>query len=576
MDLEKILPLVEKPSRYINSEWNSRHKYASQNTKNAVQTCFCFPDLYEIGMSNLGLEILYGIVNNRDDALAERVYAPGLDLEKILRRENLPLFSLESARPLKEFDLLGFTFQYELVFTNFLNILDLAGLPVRSKDRVEAFPLIAAGGPCAANPEPMADFVDFFVFGEGEGLIGQIIEKIKEEKNKNNPDKKRLLKNLARLKGVYVPGFYQVSYFDHGPIKKIQPIDSFAPSRVERVFVDLETAFYPTRPLVPFLDTVHNRLTVEIARGCPRACRFCQASTIYRPYRRRSLEKNLQLIAEALPATGYEEICLASLSTTDYPDIEPLVKKILERYQQERIAISLPSLRCDAFSLSLAGMIQKVKRANLTFAIEAGTDRLRRSLRKDLSEEQIFNTLRMAVEKGWKLIKLYFMFGLPGEKTEDVEGIVSLVKRIKKISPRLNLNITISPFVPKAHTPFQWAKQEERQSLRDKSNFLIKNLSGQVKFHRVEQAYIEGVLARGDRRLSPVIEKAWRLGCKFDQWQEFFNFSLWEQAFNEEGVDPGFYLHRERTGEEIFPWQVLESGVSNEFLWKEYLASKND
>lgn len=552
MDLEKILPLIEKPSRYINSEWNAQHKFHPRQTKEIVQVCFCFPDLYEIGMSNLGLEILYGLVNSRSDALAERVYAPGMDLEGILRQNKEGLFSLESQRSLKEFDVIGFSIQYELVYTNFLNILDLAKLPIKSRERSEIFPLIIAGGPCVANPEPLAEFVDAFVFGEGEEIIGSIIEIVKEEKQNNNPDKTALLQKLAGLKGIYVPS-----------IKK---------AKIERVWVDLEKAFYPRRPVVPYLQTVHNRLTMEIARGCPRSCRFCQATVIYRPCRRRSPEKIFQLIAETLPATGYEEICFSALSVTDYPDIEILVKKLIQLYSQEKLAISLPSLRCDSFSLTLAELIQKVKRANLTFAVEAGTERLRSSIRKDLSEEQIFNTLSLAVKKGWRLIKLYFMYGLPGEEFEDIEGIVKLVKKIKKISPQLNLNITLSPFVPKPHTPFQWVRQCSLESLREKSRFLVQNLPAQIKFHRVELAYIEGILARGDRHLSRVIEKVFRLGARFDQWQEFFNFSLWQRAFESEGINPEFY-QRERKKEEFLPWQILDSGVSSEYLWKEYLAS---
>lgn len=580
MNLDKILPLVSHPSRYINHEWNVNPP--PENLEKLTRVCFSFPDLYELGASNLGLSILYHIVNLRADAYAERVYAPEKDFSEYLRKYKIPLFSLETRTPLKNFHLLGFSLQYELCYTNVLNILDLAGIPLKSSQREEIFPLVIAGGPCVtANPEPVAEFFDFFVLGEGEEIINEIIDTITNyklsipmyhrDRQISNRDKKTLLLELAKIDGVYVPSFYEVKYDLDNTISSIQPKERISDKITARK-VNLENASYPTKPIVPYLETVHERLNIEIIRGCPWACRFCQAGFIYRPYRERSKEKILSLIEQSLPATGYEEIALTGLSVSDHREIEDLIKTLIQRYGNKPLRLSLPSLRCDRFSIELMKLLEEFPQTTLTFAPEAGSETLREILKKNISDEEIFATLGYAYVNGWRKIKLYFMYGLPQEKEEDLKAIVKLAKKIKKVYPSIMLTFTISPFVPKAQTPFQWCKQEGIENLREKREYLLRSLPGEVRAQSIKISFLESIFARGDRRLSEVVLSAWKKGCLFDQWKERLNFASWQEAFQEASLDPEFYF-RERKTDKFLPWELLNSSVPKEYLEKEYRAS---
>ncbi len=571
MELEKILPLVSRPARYIDREWNSAA--VPQDLGKRLRICFCFPDLYEVGASNLGIEILYHTVNSRVDAYAERVYAPDKDYAYQLEKNKIPLFSLETRTPLRDFDLIGFSLQYELCYTNVLTILNLAGIPLRQGEREDTFPLILAGGPCiTANPEPMSEFFDFFVLGEGEEIISEIIETVKRWKNETNrKDKKDLLLNLAKISGIYVPSFYKVEYKPDRKIDKIVSNEKVNGKIVRRI-VNLDEAFYPHRPVVPYLETVHNRLNIEIMRGCPWGCRFCQAGYIYRPYRERSLEKVLSFIDISLAVTGYDEISLSGLSATDYSKIFDLINVLLQRYEGKHLRLSLPSLRCDHFSLELVKLIEKFPQSTLTFAPEAGSERLRFVLRKKIMEEQILSTISYAYNSGWRKIKLYFMYGLPTEEKEDLEEIIRLAREVIKKYPGLHLTFTLSPFVPKAQTPFQWLRQEPMDILREKKDYLSRHLPGKIRMHRLETSLLESIFARGDRRLSAVILKSWEKGCSFDEWTERLRFDLWMEAFADCGIDPEFYF-REREENEILPWEHLNCGIDKNHLRKEYEAT---
>lgn len=565
MNLDNILPLVSRPSRYIDGELNS----FKPKENPTARICLCFPDIYEIGASGLGIEILYHLINDKTDASAERCYCPDTDMEQKLRESKLPLFALESKRPLKEFDIIGFTLQYELCSTNVLNILDLAGLPVLSKDRGDVFPLIIGGGPMTANPEPLADFFDAFVLGEGEEAIIEILEKVGRWK-KEDGSKKQILLELAQIPGVYVPSLYDVEYNSDNTVKSVRPNESNVPERVQKRATKIEKAFFPAKKIVPFMQTVHERLNVEIARGCPRRCRFCQATRYYSPWRIRPVEEVLNIIDEGINATGYEEISLSSLSCTDYKDLEKLLNEIIKRYASRRISISLPSLRCNRFSIITATQLSYNKRSSLTFAPEAGTARLRAVIGKDISEQDIRDVLLLANRLGWQLIKLYFMVGLPTETDADTEGIIRLVKSIKQKTPRLNFNITVSPFIPKAQTPFQWSPMAGEDVVKSRIARLRKGLPASVKSHKPDGTVLEAVLARGDRRLAKSIITAWKKGCKFDQWGERLRFDLWKEAFAESGIDMNFYTSRERSKEEILPWEHLEFGTDKNKLWEEY------
>lgn len=570
-DIEKLLPYVSRPSRYINREWNSVHK---DDELSRTSMCLCFPDIYELGISNLGIEILYHLINQHQDWVAERSYCPEIDMQDQMRKSNITLSSLESGRPLKSFNIIGISLQYELSYTNILSMLDLAGIPLRAVDRVEQYPLIIGGGPCVSNPEPVAEFFDAFVLGDGEDVVVEIMEWITYCRQKNIKDKFEILRGLSRLPGVYVPSLYQVQYGGDGRLRSITPVDGTVPT-VQKRTVDLERSFYPGAPIVPFAHAVHDRLNIEIARGCIHRCRFCQASFMHRPVRERSVEKVLKLTEAGLRATGFENLSLGALSCSDYSSIMPLVEELVRRYAGERISISLPSLRCDVRSLMLARMTRGVKKSSLTFAPEAGTPRMREIINKKMDGENIMAVLRMAHQSGWKHVKLYFMYGLPWEQQEDVHGIFNLVRHAKKESRDLNFNVTISPFVPKAHTPFQWCAQQRPDDLERKRAELIKKIPGNVRAHPIDAAWLEGVFARGDRRLSKVILSAYRFGCCFDQWKERLKADLWRRAFAECSIEPDFYTARERSADEIFPWEHLQYAGSKENLYAEYCASKD-
>ena len=563
MDINKILPLVQRPTRYINHELNSVRKEKAE-----VSLALCFPDMYELGASNLGLEILYHIVNARQDAVAERCYAPATDMEAMLRKENYPLFSLETKKPLKEFDVIGFGLQYELCATNVLNMLNLGGLKLLSSERTEAFPLVIGGGPLTANPEPLADFFDAFVLGDGEDAINEIVDAVKKLKQKA-AGKTQLLEELSKIEGVYVPSLYAVNYKSDGTIESVKPRGS-APEKIVKRTVKLQDSFFPAAQMVPYLQTVHNRLNIEIARGCPRRCRFCQASRYYYPWRIRPREKIMSLLEQGLAATGYEEVALSSLTCTEYKGLDGLLDEINYKYGAGRLNVSIPSLRCDQFSLKVASNLGHNKRSSLTFAPEAGSQRLREVIGKELTEADISGTLTMAYKMGWRLIKLYFMLGLQTENDSDVSAIVELVRSVKRQAQGLNFNITLSPFVPKAQTPFQWSAMATKEVLKERITRLEKQLPASVKSHNIDSSILEAVFARGDRKLSKAIVRAWEKGCKFDQWKEHMKFGVWNEAFAETGIDTAFYLGRERGRGEVLPWDHLVFASDKNALIEEH------
>ncbi|WP_409376242.1 TIGR03960 family B12-binding radical SAM protein [Candidatus Sordicultor fermentans] len=576
MDLEKTLSRQEmlsisKPARYIGREWNISLK---KKEDVEISVALAFPDLYEIGMSHLGLKILYYILNSLPGVRAERAFAPWPDMGKMMKEKNIPLYSLENKIPLRNFDAVGISLQHELNYTNVLYLLDLAGIPLRSEERGEEFPLILGGGPCAFNPEPVSPFFDVFLLGEGEEAIVEIVEILRVMKGEKRSD---VLSELAKIEGCYVPLLYSVSYHPDGKIKNISP------SRVvrKRWVKNLDGAPYPQKIIVPYLNIVHDRIPLEIARGCTRGCRFCQAGMIYRPHRERSPEKVIELAEKLVKSTGYEEVSLLSLSSTDYSAIEYLVRDLSFRLKESKVNVSLPSLRMDAFSVEVAQSLQEVRRSGLTFAPEAGSERLRRVINKGLTDEDIFQTVEKTFSSGWREVKLYFMIGLPGEREEDIRDIANLVKEILGRGKKKGVHLGISAFIPKSHTPFQWTKQEEIKSLEEKMailHSLLRPLGRRVRYNwsDFEVNLVEGALSRGDRRISSVIERVYRKGGVMDNWREFFSLRRWQEGFEEEGLDLDFYTHRERDREEIFPWEHLSPGVSKDFLWKEYQLSQEE
>lgn len=581
----RILPKVLKPARYQGNEWNSVHKNWDETP---VRVAFAFPDVYEVGMSHLGLRILYHIVNSRSDTLMERVFAPWDDFEEKLRENRLPLFSLESYRPLTEFDVVAFTLQYEMSFTNILNMLDLAGIPLRSAQRGDRWPLVLAGGPTAYNPEPLARFIDAFLIGEGEEAIHDIIDTVKEWKQLPGDKKKSdLLRRLVKIPGIYVPEFYDVKYHTDGTIREVVPNASYAPpSVVKRVVRDLDIIDFPTNPIVPFTEIVHDRIMLEVLRGCSRGCRFCQAGMIYRPVREKRPETILQQASELVRNTGYDEISLTSLSTSDYTCVQGVLETLLDRYGSRGVGISLPSLRADSFSVDLARQVQRVRKTTLTFAPEAGTQRLRDVINKGVTEKNLMEATTGAFKAGWTGVKLYFMIGLPTETLEDLDGIAGMAYKVVDLGRdilankfgRLKVTVSASSFVPKAHTPFQWAPQDKMDILREKQRHLaakLKNRRIVFKWHDARLSFIEAVFARGGRRVGDALEKAWQLGCKFDSWTDHFKFDMWLQAFEEVGIDPGFYANRPFGLDEVLPWVHIETGVSREFLAAEYTKAEN-
>ncbi len=578
---EKLLKNVQKPARYTGGEFNSVVK---DKSKVSFRYALCFPDDYEIGMSHLGMKILYGLVNERDDAWCERVFAPWDDMEAEMRKNNVLLYGLESGDDIKDFDMIGFPLLYELSYTNVLNMLDLAGLPVRSRDRKDLTPLIVAGGPCACNPEPMSAFIDLFMLGDGEEVTHDVIDLLKKHRDAGST-KEEFLKEAAQIKGVYVPSLYDVSYNSDGTIKEVVARENAPEKVVKRVVADMDTAYYPDKFVVPFIDIVHDRAVSEIFRGCIRGCRFCQAGFIYRPIREKSFEVANAQSKALCESTGYDEISLCSLSTSDYTQIEKLIPAMFDWALKENINVSLPSLRVDNFSDELMEELQKVRRSGLTFAPEAGTQRLRDAINKNVTEEEVIRTAQKAFAGGWTAVKLYFMMGLPTETMEDIEGIAALAQTVvdtfyrnpdKPKGKGVTVNISVASFVPKPFTPFQWEPQDTRDMLEEKQKHLLESIKTkkiQVSYHESPTSLLEGVFARGDRKLCDVIESAWKRGSKFDSWDEFFNFDNWLAAFAEFGLDPAFYANRKRSFQEILPWDMFDYGIRREFLEKENLKA---
>lgn len=567
----EILPRVSKPARYAGGELNMIVK---DWKRCGVKMVLAFPDVYEIGMSHIGSRILYGLVNEQSQHLLERCYAPWPDMEALLRSEDIPLYALESFQPLHRFEVVGFSLQYELAITNVLNMLDLGRIPVLAAERGEGDPLVIGGGPVTFNPEPFAEFFDAFLIGEGEELLLEFLDCL--EMYRNLDRRSRLLK-AAELEGVYVPSFYNVEYTDNETIKAMLPLDPVAPLRVrKRLVKDLDEVYYPEKPLVPYMEIVHDRAVLEVMRGCQRGCRFCHAGMVYRPVRERSVANLERQARQQIENSGYDEISLASLSTLDYRGVMRLVKDLVNTYGLRGIGVSLPSLRVDAFSIELASEVQKVRKTTLTLAPEAGTQRLRDVINKNVSETDLMQAVEAAFGSGWNAVKLYFMLGLPTEKQEDLDGILDLLDKVRSIGKRLSrrgveLRASLAYYVPKAHTPFQWRAQNSRAEMEAKRSYLQKNKPKNVKFSFPDTAtsMLEGVIARGDRRLCRVIYQAWENGCKFDGWSEYFDFPKWQSAFADCKLDPDFYTLRERGYDEIFPWDFIDIGVSKDYLREE-------
>ena len=575
---QEMLQAVEKPARYTGGEWNAQPK---DSAAVLCRIALAMADVYEVGMSNLGLKILYEILNRRDDIAAERVYAPWLDMEEEMRCRGIPLFSLETFREVSSFDILGFSLQYELLITNTLNMLDLAGLPLHAAERTDEQPFVIGGGPCVYNTEPIADFFDFFVLGDGEEIVVEVCDALIAWKKEGRPDGRRgFLRRAARIPGVYVPSFYAPEYDAQGMFTGLRILDEAAsPQIYRRVVKDLDAAPFLEKPVVPYLGIVHDRLMLELFRGCTRGCRFCQAGMAYRPVRERRPETLESLARTLFDSTGYNEMSLTSLSSADYSCLSPLVDGLLAGTQGERVSFSLPSLRIDSFSVDIAERLQQVRKSGLTFAPEAGTQRLRDVINKNVTEDDLLHSVRTAFEQGWKAVKLYFMMGLPTETDEDIVGIAELAQKVvdcyKEVKGKRGVKVTVSVscFVPKAYTPFQWFAQVPQEEFERRQRLLkesIRDRAISFHYHDARASVLEGALSRGDRRLSAVIETAWQNGAKFDGWTDQFKDEVWKDAFCRCGVAPEFYSRRTRDPEEVLPWAHTSPGVSADFLRREW------
>ena len=587
---DDILMSVSSPARYVGGEVNSVMKTL---TPGMVRFAMCFPDVYEIGMSHLGIQILYDMFNRYDDVWCERVYSPWLDLDKIMREKKIPLFALESQEPVKNFDFLGITLQYEMCYTNVLQVLDLSGIPLLAKDRTEEDPIVIGGGPCSYNPEPIAEFFDLFYIGEGETAYRKLLDVYKEVKEKGGSRQEFLLRAAREVPGMYVPSLYEVSYKEDGTIASFVPIKEGVPAKITKeIVMDLDNAPYPEKPVVPFIRATQDRVVLEIQRGCIRGCRFCQAGQLYRPVREKSLETLKHYATTMLDSTGQEEISLSSLSSSDYSHLEELVDFLMTTCQEKKVNISLPSLRIDAFSLDVMGKVQDVKKSSLTFAPEAGSQRLRNVINKGLTEEVILNGAQMAFEGGWNKVKLYFMLGLPTETEDDIKGIAHLAEKIAERyyeipkdqrNGKCQITASSSFFIPKPFTPFQWAPMNTEREFLDKAAIVKAEVRAQLNqksiryiYHEADISLLEGFLARGDRKCAEVIEKAYRKGAIFDAWSEYFRKDAWEEAFAETGIDVSFYACRKRSTDEILPWDFLDIGVTKKFLIREWERAQQE
>ena len=581
---DEILLKISQPARYIGGEVNMVKKDPS---KVAVRFAMCFPDVYEIGMSHLGIQILYDMFNRRDDVYCERVYSPWMDLDPIMREQKIPLFAVESQDPIKKFDFLGITIQYEMCYTNILQVLELSQIPLHAEDRTEEDPIVIGGGPCTYNPEPIAPFFDLFYMGEGEVVYFDLIDRYKEIKARGG-SRKEFLEQAAQIPGIYVPGFYDVTYKEDGTIEAMTPNNPHAPQTVSKQLVmDMSDTWYPEKPVVPYLRATQDRVILEIMRGCIRGCRFCQAGMVYRPVRERSLEELKRLARTMLKSTGHEEISLSSLSSSDYTKLEGIVNFLIDEFDGKGVNVSLPSLRIDAFSLDVMSKVQDVKKSSLTFAPEAGSQRLRNVINKGLTEENILNGSAEAFKGGWNRVKLYFMLGLPTETVEDMQGIAELSEKVAEVyydtvpkeqrHGKVQVTASTSFFVPKPFTPFQWAPMCTKEQFLERASIvnhrmkeMLNKKSLRYNWHEADVTVLEGVLARGDRKVAAVIEEAYRKGAIYDSWSEYFNNDIWMKAFETCGVDIDFYTTRERSLDEVFPWDFIDAGVTKDFLKREW------